>query len=59
MTGEDKRVTLNLSADCSGSIKDLAEDIADFVTESKYKLTFLQSGRTFKLSDPISDITLG
>jgi len=51
--------TVNLVVPCNETIKFVAETIAEFVAESKYKLSFVQGERSFKLTDSITEVTLG
>lgn len=41
---------------CSETFRYLAEEIAEYTAESKYKLTFIQNQNSFALSDPVTDL---
>jgi hypothetical protein len=45
-----------MSCSCNDKVKVLAEEIAEFFNENKYKLSFISETKQIKLSDSIAEL---
>ena len=45
-----------MSCNCNDKVKVIAEEIAEFFKENKYKLSFLSEAKPIKLSDSIAEL---
>ena len=45
-----------MSCSCNDKVKTIAEEIAEFFNENKYKLSFISDGKHIKLSDSIAEL---
>ena len=48
---EENRSTIKMSCNSNDKVKVIAEEIAEFFNENKYKLSFISEGKQVKLSD--------
>ncbi len=53
---EENRSTIKMSCNSNDKVKVLAEEIAEFFNENKYKLSFMSEGKQVKLSDSIAEM---
>ncbi len=53
---EENRSTIKMSCNCNDKVKVLAEEIAEFFNENKYKLSFISEAKQIKLSDSIAEM---
>jgi len=53
---EQSRQTIKMSCSCNDKVKTIAEEIAEFFNENKYKLSFISDGKQIKLSDSIAEL---
>ena len=53
---EQSRSTIQLSCSCNDKVKAIAEEIAEFFNENKYKLSFVSETKQIKLSDSIAEL---
>lgn len=53
---EENRSTIKMSCNSNDKVKVLAEEIAEFFNENKYKLSFISEGKQVKLSDSIAEM---
>lgn len=56
VVGEEQRATVELSCSCNDKIKNIAEEMAEFFNEKKYKLSFISESKTLKMSDSIAEM---
>jgi len=53
---EENRSTIKMSCNSNDKVKVIAEEIAEFFNENKYKLSFISEGKQVKLSDSIAEM---
>ena len=45
-----------MSCKCNDKVKQIAEEVAEFFNENKYKLSFVSEGKQIKMSDSIAEL---
>ena len=53
---EENRSTIKMSCNSNDKVKVIAEEIAEFFNENKYKLSFISEVKQVKLSDSIAEM---